>query len=48
MGGWVGKKGTKWNRRRSAASISAIERSAVFMVPMNQRFFGKRNDASGS
>ena len=35
-GGWSGKNGTKWKRRRRAASSSAIERSAVFIVPMTR------------
>ena len=41
VGSRSGKNGTKWKRLRIAASISAIERSAVFIVPMNHRFFGK-------
>ena len=36
IGGRLGENGTKWNRRRRAASASAIVRSAVFIVPMIQ------------
>ena len=42
-----GKNGTKWKRRRRAASIRAMDRSAVFMVPTNHKFGGSRNGLSG-
>ena len=43
----VGEERHEVNRRRSAASTSAIDRSAVFIVPMNQRFSGSENGSSG-
>ena len=46
MPSW-GKNGTKWNRRRIAASISAMDRSAVFIVPMIFRLAGRRNGSAG-
>ena len=45
-GGSSGKKGMKWKRRRSAASTRAIDRSAVFIVPMISRFSGSENGSS--
>ena len=41
-----GKNGTKWNRRLKAASMSAIDRSAVFMVPTISRPSGSEKRAS--
>lgn len=38
---------TKAKRRRIAASTSAIDRSAVFMVPMRYRFFVRLKVLSG-
>ena len=35
------------NRRRIAVSIRAIERSAVFIVPMRNRFGGRVNSSFG-
>ena len=35
------------NRRRIAASIRAIDRSAVFIVPMTNRFSGSVNSSLG-
>ena len=35
------------NRRRMAASTMAMDRSAVFMVPMMNRLRGNRNEVSG-
>ena len=37
----------KENRRRMAASIIAMERSAVFMVPMMYRLSGSENGSVG-
>ena len=47
IGPWFGKNGMKWNRRRSAASTRAIDRSAVFIVPMNQRSLGQLEGVVG-
>ncbi len=47
VGSRSGKNGTKWKRRRMAASIRAIDRSAVFMVPTNHRFSGSLKPSSG-
>jgi hypothetical protein len=46
-GGTRGSSSTNANRRRIAASILAMDRSAVFIVPMMKRFFGKVNSRSG-
>lgn len=43
MRGESGKNGMKWNRRRKAASSSAMLRSAVFIVPMIHKFSGSEN-----
>ena len=43
--GW---NSTKWNRRRRARSTSAIDRSAVFIVPMMYRLSGSENGVSES
>ena len=43
MGSSDGCNGRKANRRRIAVSTSAIERSAVFIVPRMRMFFGSEN-----
>ena len=42
-----GCSSTNANRRRIAVSIRAIDRSAVFIVPMMNRFCGSVNSLSG-
>ena len=46
MGSRSGKNPWKWKRRRNAASTKAIDRSAVFMVPIILRFSGSLNSPS--
>ena len=46
-GGMRGSSSTNANRRRMAVSIRAMDRSAVFIVPMMNRFCGSVNSSSG-
>jgi hypothetical protein len=42
-----GSSSTSLNRRRIAVSIRAIDQSAVFIVPMMNKFSGSVNSLSG-